>query len=95
MNYIQARNDATKEVRRAKHQFEKRLAKDIKNSPKGFWNYIRSKTKVKSGISNLIKDDGTKTQTDEEKAADLLNNFFASVFTQEDMSYIPDPETDI
>ena len=40
---------------------------------------------------DLIKDDGTKTQTHEEKA-DLLNNFSASVFTHEDMSNIPDPE---
>ena len=91
LNYVKARNEATKEVRRAKRQFEKRLAKEIKNSPKGFWNYVRSKTKVKSGISDLIKDDGEKTQTDEEKA-DVLNNFFASVFTQEDISHIPDPE---
>ena len=43
---------------------------------------VRSKTKVKSGIRDLIKDDGVKTQTDEEKA-ELLNDFFVSVFTQE------------
>ena len=48
LNYVKARNDATKEVRMAKHQFEKWLAKEIKNSPKGFWNYVRSKTRPKS-----------------------------------------------
>ena len=62
--YIKLRNEATKGVRSAKRQFERRLAKEIKENPKGFWNYVRSKTKVKSGISDLVKENGDKTSSD-------------------------------
>eukprot|EP00057_Strongylocentrotus_purpuratus_P009185 XP_011663659.1 PREDICTED: RNA-directed DNA polymerase from mobile element jockey-like [Strongylocentrotus purpuratus] len=89
--YIKLRNEATKDVRSAKIKFERRLAQEIKENPKGFWNYVRSKTKVKSGISDLIKEDGSKTTSDEEKA-EVLNEFFASVFTREDVTTIPEPE---
>ena len=42
----------------------------------------------KSSIGNLLKTDGTSTETDSEKA-DELNSFFASVFTHENLSNIP------
>jgi hypothetical protein len=90
--YIKLRNEATKGVRSAKRQFERKLAQEIKENTKGFWNYVRSNTKVKSGISDLSKDDGTKTSCDEEKA-EVLNSFYASVFTQEDVNIIPEPDT--
>ena len=40
--YIKLRNEATSGVRSAKRQFEQKLAQEIKENPKGFWNYIRS-----------------------------------------------------
>ena len=89
--YVKLRNAATYGVRSAKREFEKKLADEIKVNPKSFWSYVRSKTKVKKGISDLDKEDGTRTQNDEEKA-DVLNKFFASVFTREDLENIPDPE---
>ena len=49
---------------------------------------MRSKTKVKQGISDLKRDDGTTAHTDEEKAEEL-NAFFASVFTNEDTTDVP------
>ena len=90
-SYVRARNDATNEVKKAKRQFEMKLAEQVKGNPKSFWKYVRSKTKVKSGISDLQKEDGSLTQTDVEKA-ELLNKFFASVFTDENLSYVPDPD---
>ena len=87
---LQARNAATRDVRRAKRDFEKNLAGDIKLNPKSFWKYVRSKTKIKTGISNLEKDDGTFAPTDVDKA-EVLNNFFCSIFTREDVSDIPEP----
>ena len=49
---------------------------------------MKQKTKSKSSIGNLLKTDGTSTDTDSEKA-DELNSFFASVFTHENLSNIP------
>ena len=90
-HYCRARNEATKEVRKAKKGYEKKLAEDIKNDPKSFWKYVRSKTKVKQGVNDLTRDDGTTAHTNEEKA-DVLNKFFCSVFTIENDENIPEPE---
>ena len=92
LKYIQARNAATKDIRGAKRNFEKKLAADIKTNPKSFWKYVRSKTKVKAGISDLEKGDGSYAHTDSEKA-EVLNEFFSSVFTREDLKDIPEPRS--
>ena len=89
--YIKARNAATKEVKKTKKKFEKDLAAEVKENPKAFWKYVRSKTKVKTGIKDLKKEDGSFAHSDDEKA-EMLNSFFASVFTDEDVSFIPTPD---
>ena len=68
--------------------FEHQLVNDVKDNPKAFWKYARSKTKTKSGISDLRKDNGSLTSTDLEKA-EVLNRFFISVFTQENTETMP------
>ncbi|XP_071944903.1 uncharacterized protein [Antedon mediterranea] len=87
--YTKLRNAASKESKKAKRIFEKKLAKEVKTNPKCFWNYVRSKTRIKCGISHLTKPDGSKTKNDEEKAF-ILNNFFCSTFTCEDISDVPE-----
>ena len=63
-----------------------------------FMNLIRygynncSKTKTKSGISDLRKDNGSLTSTDLEKA-EVLNRFFISIFTQENTETMPEVES--
>ena len=52
---------------------------------------IRSKTKVKAGVCDLEREDGSLARIDEEKA-EVLTNFFSSVFTREDTTEAPDPE---
>ncbi len=59
VNYKKERNLASREVRYAKKEFEKKLATDIKRNPKSFWKYVRSKTSVKTGVHDLEKEDGT------------------------------------
>ena len=53
-----------------------------------FPNMVREKTKVKEGIHDLATKDGVIITKDEEKA-NILNSFFVSVFTKEDISNIP------
>ena len=89
--YCHIRNEATKEVRKAKKYYERNLANETKTNPKAFWKYVRSKTKVKSGVKDLLKEDGSYAHTDGDKA-EILNSFFASVFTDEDLSDVPVPD---
>ena len=44
--------------------FEHQLVNDVKDNPDTFWNYARSKTKTKPGVSDLRKDNGSLTSAD-------------------------------
>ena len=61
---------------------------NMKENPKDFWAYIRQKTKAKSGVSDLKDSQGVLIQDNEEKA-NLLNDFFASVFIKEPPGQLP------
>ena len=86
--YKEARNKVSLELRKAKYSYEKDLALKIKDNNKLFWSYVRSKTKTKMSVSKLDKGNGELTNTDQE-TADVLNNYFASVFETEDDQNIP------
>ena len=86
--YVRYRNQVKWECRKAKRLREHKLAKDAKSNPKAFFQYVKSKTKQVESISNLVKADGTLTENDKEKA-EVLNEFFGSVFTSEDVSNVP------
>ena len=86
--YKQVRNTTNEVVKNSKRQFEKQVSQKAKSEPKQFWRYVKSKVKSKPAVFNLKKDDGEFVRTDKEKA-ELLNNFFSSVFTTEDVRNIP------
>ncbi|KFQ99133.1 hypothetical protein Y956_03969, partial [Nipponia nippon] len=67
-------------IRKAKARLELNLARDAKNNKKGFYRYVIQKRKVKESVPPLMSKTGKLVTTDEEKA-EVLNNFFASVFT--------------
>jgi hypothetical protein len=69
---------------------KKNIAKNAKKNPKAFFLYVISKCKSKDGISGL-KVDQQKITSDESKA-NVLNQFFTSVFTDEDLNSIPNTE---
>ena len=80
--YTKQRDKTKKLIRQAQANYEKRLMKEFKNKPKAFYSYVRSKQNVKVGVSQLEKEDGSLTQNDCE-AANVLNEFFRSVYTRE------------
>ena len=80
--YARARNQARNEVRKSIRDYERKIGKEIKKSPKQFWRYVRNKMNTTNAIPQLEKSDGDLTSNDKEKA-DTMNNFFASVFTTE------------
>ena len=69
--------DAT---RKAKAHLELKLARDVKNNKKGFFNYIRSKRKARDNVGPLLNEVGVLVTEDAEKP-ELLNAYFASVFS--------------
>ena len=86
--YVQARNRATKIVKLAKRNSERRVVMEIKSNPKIFWNMVNRKTKMKPGITDLETKECNKI-TDDKQKAEELNNFFVSVFTKENTQNVP------
>ena len=83
-------NNSVKENRRAKRSFEERLAKNIKEDSKTFFAYVNSKKRSNNMIGPLKNSQGEVLKNNKE-TADLLNSYFASVFTREDCIHIPEP----
>lgn len=86
--YLTDRNESSREVKHAKREYEKRISDGCKQNTKYFWKYVQETTKRKSGISTLKMNSGEMAETDSQKA-DTLNQFFASVFTRENLNDIP------
>lgn len=80
--YLIALNYTTSEIRRAKRDLEKKIANNIKEDPKAFYHYAKQKLKYKDEIPALADSTGKETKNDNE-AANLLNQYFSSVFTRE------------
>ena len=89
LTYKEIERSAQKEIRKAKRKFEKKLAKEAKSRPKDFYRYMKSKTSNRTKVGPL--DDGETVTSDSSKMANILNDFFSSVFTQEDVTTIPSP----
>ena len=79
-------------TRDLRKKFEDDIAKDAKTAPKKFWSYVHSRTKTRSKIPILRKKDGTAAATPLEKA-ETLNEFFSSVFTDENVDNLPEEST--
>jgi Reverse transcriptase (RNA-dependent DNA polymerase)/Endonuclease-reverse transcriptase len=86
--YISIEKDLKVKIRKAKRKQERELTKKDDRNGKKFTNYIKTKTKVRTGIGPLKKDDGSPT-ADEKEMSEILNKFFTSVFTNEDGDNLP------
>ena len=89
--YARARNQVTWESRKNRKNKERDLAKKAKTNPKMFYQYVSDKTKPRETVGRLVKDDGSLTETEREKA-DVLNTFFGSVFNKESTGDMPEIE---
>ena len=91
-NYKEALNLATTEISKSKTTFEKKLAGNIKNYSKSFYVYVRSKQKVRDKVGPLENNRGNII-SDGFQVAEVLNEYFSSVYTTEDISSLPVPIT--
>ena len=90
--YKEALNAATHEVRKSKRNFEHKLAQHIKSDSKSFYAYVRSKPNGRDKIGPL-EDNAGNIITQGFLMAEELNRPSSSVFTREDTSLLPVPET--
>ena len=90
--YKEALNAATNEVRKSKRNFKHKLAQNIKSDSKSFYAYVRSKQNVRDKVGPLEVNFGNIV-TQGFLMAEELNMHFSSVFTREDTSSLPVPET--
>ncbi len=70
---------------------ECKLAKNVESDPKGFFKDGSSKTRTKDKVGRLTDENG-ETITNDSKTADILNEYFSSVFTQEILQNLPNPK---
>ena len=77
--------------RRAKYNYEKKLADNAKFDAKSFYAYVRSRSNSRAGIGVLSRDDGERVESPEE-VAEEFNDYFSSVFSVEEMGSVPGAE---
>ena len=85
--YIKVRNKVSKDVKKAKYDYESNIACKCKENPKAFWNHVNSERKCRETLTALEQEG--KLVTDDSGKAEVLNNFFSSVFTKEDLENQP------
>jgi len=86
--YEAADKEVKRLIRNAKRSFEKRLANGNGGNSRPFYAYVKQRTKSRPGIGPL-KNADKETVSDDQGMAELLNNFFSTVFTREDTGHIP------
>ena len=56
-----------KNTRKSAKQCENNIANNIKENPNKYWSYVGKKWKVRFGLRDLQKNDGSLTQNNKEK----------------------------
>jgi hypothetical protein len=87
-NYELLQKIVAKRIKNVKRKEERELLKESQKNNRKFTKYIKWKTKARKTIGPLRKEDG-QLEAEDKKMADILNDFFVSVFTKEDLSCIP------
>ena len=87
--YVRKRNESNKANKKAVHDYERKLAENVKNDSKSFYKYVRSRQKKRDRVGPITNDKGSVIMEDE-KTAEELNKYFGSVFNKEDAVNIPE-----
>jgi hypothetical protein len=86
--YSKLRNQVKWLCRKAVRDHEREIARGAKMNTKAVFSYAKKRMKTKSGVADLTRTDGS-TATKSAEKAEVLNEFFSSVFTREDKTSIP------
>lgn len=88
--FYNIRRQFKKTQKRKQKDYEIEIARNAKSNPKQFFSYISSKKNTRSTIGPLF-DTNQELITDDTSMCELLNNYFISVFTEENNEN-PQPE---
>ena len=80
---------ASREVKKAKLNFEKKLADNIKKDSKSFFAYVRGRSQATRKLGPL-SDSGGNLVESSDGMSELFNEAFGKVFTKENLSDIPE-----
>ena len=80
--------NVTRTIKRAKLDNEQRVANAAKANPKVFYAHVNSRKPIKSSIGPLKDSQGNVISCDV-GMAELLNEYFTSVYTEEDLQGMP------
>ncbi len=86
--YKRASKEVKKLIRQSKRNFERKLAAGGQAYKRSFYSYVKKKTKSRPTVGPLVDKDKNKV-TDNKGMADLLNDFFCSVFTPDNGQPVP------
>lgn len=81
---------SVKENKIAKQNFEEKSVNNIKKDSKSFYAYVSSKKRANNKVGPL-RDSAGNILNENKLNADLLNKYFSSVFTKENLHSIPSP----
>jgi hypothetical protein len=91
--YARSRNKSKALVKKATREHEKKIADNAKKNPKEFWSYANLKMKSREKVAEIYSNNQkTETTADDKEKARIMNDFFASVFTDEPVGEAPTPE---
>ena len=68
---------------------EKQVASSSRRNQKKFWQFVNRKTKMKQGVANLEDPQSGEIATSNVEKANILADYFTSVFTKEPPGNIP------
>ena len=92
LEHDRLRRKAKKLIKSSKKTVEAQIANSCKTNPKEFHSYVKSKRVLASTIGPLITENGNQIDNEVEMA-NVLNGFFSTVFTTEDVqNSLPMPE---
>ena len=90
--YVKASKMASSEVKRAKYNFESKMARNVKTDVKSCYAYVRQKSCSRPRVGPL-KDGTGQVVSEACHMVHIFNDFFSSVFTKDDctsLSYVVD-----
>ena len=74
--YAHKRNEVKSQIRSARAKYDQQLIDKLQTNPKALYGYMRNKVGLKPRIGQLVKSDGSLTDSDGE-TAEVLNISFS------------------